>query len=129
MSKTIMIIFFVFATVFYGTNSCAADESTRIEYISDMNQQNETFDQDAIMAMCNETFRTPMGLFIFISLMEKHTYILFSRMHYYRISNWTECNGHISWWDRQNFNGNSRVLTQHNTADSQQSTASVCVNV
>lgn len=67
MSKQILIVCLLLTAIIYYTNCCAADESTKSEIMNGMSPDNETnLDQEAIMAMCNETFRTPMGM-LFIS--------------------------------------------------------------
>lgn len=49
-------------TVFHCVHCCAADEMKNTEEMNGVTQNNETLlDQEATMAMCNETFRTPMG--------------------------------------------------------------------
>lgn len=66
MSSEILIVCLVFTATFYYTNCCAADELAKSGAGAGANgiiQDNETvLDQETIMAMCNETFRTPMGM-------------------------------------------------------------------
>lgn len=64
MSNRILIICLVLTAAVYYTNCCAADEPTKMESANRVTQDNETLDQEAIMMMCNETFRTPMGTLI-----------------------------------------------------------------
>lgn len=67
MSTEILIVCLVLTATFYYTNCCAADEMAKSDGTGGIIQDNETvLDQETIMAMCNETFRTPMGmLFVF----------------------------------------------------------------
>lgn len=64
MFSNIAVVCLALALTFYYVNCCATDESTKIEGMNGMAQDNEThLDQETIMAMCNETFRTSMGMF------------------------------------------------------------------
>lgn len=64
MFSKVAIVCLVLVATFCYVKCCATDESTKTEGINGMAQDNEThLDQEAIMAMCNETFRTSMGMF------------------------------------------------------------------
>lgn len=62
----------VLASTFYCTKCCAVDESSKTESVYGMIQDNMTLqDQEAIMAMCNETFRTPMGMLLIFDVLTR----------------------------------------------------------
>lgn len=57
--------------VAYCVHCCAADEFRKTEEMNELTQDNQTLlDQEATMAMCNETFRTPMGMLFILTIIE-----------------------------------------------------------
>lgn len=71
MFSEMLMAYLLVGTVVYCVQCCAADEIKKTEETNGLTQDNETLlDQEATMAMCNETFRTPMGMLLILTIVE-----------------------------------------------------------